>query len=124
MPSNNWKARMHAITTLDLLRATWPRHTAKQAARAANSPVATAKAWVQARFTPSADTLLRMAAENAELRAELIRRLGEFDHATSLSTPVDGAAIAERRPDAGETSRQDRSSADVALPPARGRKAA
>lgn len=61
------------------LRATWPRHTAKRAACAADGPITTAKSWVQARFSPSADTLLRMVQENRELRTELVRRLGEWD---------------------------------------------
>lgn len=72
---------MLALTSADLFRATWPEHTAKRAAQAARGPVATAKAWVAARFTPSADTLLRMAAENIELRAELIRRLEAYGYA-------------------------------------------
>ena len=78
MPATRMEARLHALTA-DLLRATWPRHTAKQAARAANGPVSTAKSWVQRRFRPDADTLLTMARESAELRAELIRLLGEWD---------------------------------------------
>ena len=74
----------HALTA-DVLRATWPRHTAKHAARAANGSVGTAKAWVQRRFRPDADTLLRMAFESAELRAELVRLLGEWDEIDTLA---------------------------------------
>lgn len=87
------EARMLALTSADLFRATWPRHTAKRVAQASQGPVATAKAWVAARFTPSADTLLRMAAENTELRAELIRRLEAYGYAdTGMASRV-GADI-------------------------------
>jgi hypothetical protein len=90
---------MHAITTAELFRATWPRHTAKHAARAANGPVATAKAWVQRRFTPSADTLLRMASENQELRAELLRRLGAHGYAENGTTLDRSTAATDGRAD-------------------------
>ena len=75
---------IHALTA-DVLRATWPRHTAKHAARAANGSVGTAKAWVQRRFRPDADTLLRMARESVELRAELVRLLGEWNDIDTLA---------------------------------------
>ncbi len=81
---------MHVLTAADLFRAAWPQHTAKQAARAAASPVSTAKAWVQRRFRPDADTLLKMARESAELRAELVRLLGEWDAAM---VPVGAGAV-------------------------------
>lgn len=59
----------------DLLRTVWPRNAAKHAARAAGASVRTAEAWMAARCSPSADTLLRMARENDALRAEIIRML-------------------------------------------------
>ena len=74
------------LTVADLLRSVWPRHAAKNAARAAQGNVATAKRWVQGRTTPSADTLLRMAAANETLRAELVRRLGSHGFAESGNT--------------------------------------
>jgi hypothetical protein len=45
-----------------LLRAAYPRHTAKLAARAACVPLETARNWVRGRAAPPADTLLRWAA--------------------------------------------------------------
>ena len=95
----------------ELLRAVWPRHAAKNAARAAQGSVATAKAWVQGRTTPSADTLLRMAAANYELRAELVRRLGghEFeDKSPAISSSV---ATAMDSGSAGAIGGLDRSTA-------------
>ncbi len=69
---------MHVLTAADLFRAAWPQHTAKRAAQAAAGPVRTAQGWVQRRFRPDADTLLSMARQSAELRAELVRLLGEW----------------------------------------------
>lgn len=98
---------MLALNAMDLMRATWPRHAAKHAARAADCPVATAKAWVQGRFTPSADTLLRMAARNDKLRAELLRRLGEHGYAENAAN--DGGVVASRDGRvAGEVGGRDR----------------
>ena len=80
---------MHALTSAELFRATWPRHTAKQVARAANRPISTAKSWVQRRFRLDADTLLMMARESAELRAELVQLLGEWDASALALGAVD-----------------------------------
>ena len=98
---------MLALTTADLFRGTWPRNTAKHAARAADGPVATAKSWVQRRFTPSADTLLKMAAENQELRAELIRRLEAFGYDPLLQASA-GAVVAALRREDGDAGGSDR----------------
>jgi hypothetical protein len=70
---------MLALNYVDIMRTVWPRHTAKHAAKAADGPVATAKAWLQGRYTPSAHTWMRMIEKDKELRAELARMLGEFD---------------------------------------------
>lgn len=63
-------------TMADLLRAAFPAHTAKRAAAAGGMSHRTVQDWLQRRCCPSADTLLRLAAENEALRAELLRRLG------------------------------------------------
>lgn len=46
-----------------LFRDAYPKHTAKHVARASGAPVATAQSWVSGRFTPSALTLLVIAAK-------------------------------------------------------------
>lgn len=92
---------MHVLTAAQLFRVTWPRHTAKNASAAADSPISTAKQWVQSRFTPSADTLLRMVAENEQLRTELLRQLGvEVNAAVAFrdgasAVPAGGAVVDE-----------------------------
>lgn len=58
-----------------LLRAVWPINTAKMAARAAGRSYRTVEDWLSDRCCPSAETLVRMARENAALRAELIQIL-------------------------------------------------
>jgi hypothetical protein len=77
-----------------LLRAAWPEHTAKHAARASGLSVRTAQGWMSERFTPSAATLLRMADRNDKLRAELVRRLMRptDDQMAPGVLPVDGGA--------------------------------
>lgn len=64
------------LTLADLLRAAFPLHTAKRTAAAGGLSYRTVQDWLQRRCCPSADTLLRLASENEELRAELLRRLG------------------------------------------------
>jgi hypothetical protein len=66
------------LRVADLLRQVWPRDTSKHAARASGQSHRSAEAWITARCTPSADTLLRMAAHNDTLRAELVRILTEI----------------------------------------------
>lgn len=56
-----------------LLRRVWPKHTAKLAAQAAQCSVRTTQKWIADVCDPSAETLLKLAQGNAELRAELIR---------------------------------------------------
>lgn len=61
----------------NLLRAAYPRHTAKMAASAAQVPPETARNWLRSRATPSASTLLRMASRCERLAAALERTLAE-----------------------------------------------
>lgn len=79
----------------DLLRAAWPRDTAKHAAIAAGQSHRTAQGWLAERFTPSAATLLRMAERNDTLRAELVRHLTGQTNASMAEgvLPVDGGAF-------------------------------
>lgn len=80
-------------TMADLLRAAFPAHTAKRAAAAGGLSHRTVQDWLQRRCCPSADTLLRLAAENEALRAELLRRLGGTAFVDS-SLAQGGAALA------------------------------
>jgi hypothetical protein len=88
------------LRTSGLFRTVWGAGAAKQAARASGMSVRTAQAWMAERCSPSADTLLRMAARNEELRAELARLLqqGSADEATVgdvvAAAPRAGAAAA------------------------------
>lgn len=75
-----------------ILRAAWPTHTAKRAARAADVPVETSRNWLRGRGRPLAETLLRMAERNDALRAALIRRLEAMHDATppgQMALPLD-----------------------------------
>jgi hypothetical protein len=72
---------MGAPSFAALLRAVWPRNTAKAAARAAGVSHRTSGKWVYEGNVPSADTLLTMIAESQELREELLHRLGEAGYA-------------------------------------------
>lgn len=73
-----------------ILRAVWPRNTAKLAASAAGLSPRTVQAWLSERCTPSFATLARMAHRNDNLRAELIRRLTEIndDSMAQMVLPV------------------------------------
>ena len=53
----------------------------KVRARDLNVSPGTLRGWLSKRFTPSADTLLRIAAENRAVRLELIRTLQEIESA-------------------------------------------
>jgi hypothetical protein len=79
------KAWIHA-----LLHDAYPRHTAKQAARAAEAPLGTARGWVAGRFAPSAETLLRMAAR-CDAMADALERM---IHARRAAAPAGGTANA------------------------------
>lgn len=68
-------ATSESASVARLLRDAYPRHAAKQTARAANVPLATAKSWVAGRFTPSAATLLRMADACDLIAAAIERRI-------------------------------------------------
>ena len=69
------------ISVPEMLRRAWPVNTAKQAARVARISVRTAEDWLYKRSRPSAEMLLRMAAENEALRAEVLRALAGTRHA-------------------------------------------
>jgi hypothetical protein len=58
-----------------LLRAAWPAHAAKRAARAADVPLETARNWLRGRGRPLAETLLKMAARDADMAGALAARL-------------------------------------------------
>lgn len=77
------------VTAADLFRETWPTHTTKRVQAAASCPWETARNWVKRRFRPDADMLLKMVRESAELRAELVRVLGEWN----AMDQVDGRAV-------------------------------
>lgn len=90
-------------TIAALLRAVWPKNTAKHAAAAADRSHRTAERWVQGRDVPNADILLRMARRNDEMRAELARLLGEtdaVDHDVARPRPGSGAALDTHGPGA------------------------
>ena len=76
----------------DLFRAVWPRNTAKEAARCAGQSVRTAEGWLAGR-EPGSGTLMRMAARNDRLRAELLRALGETPHASVVPAATDLLAL-------------------------------
>lgn len=67
------------LSVRELLRSLWPVNTTKQAARAADVPLDTAKCWVGGRSCMSADKLLRMAARDPSFNAELRRVLEQLD---------------------------------------------
>jgi hypothetical protein len=54
-----------------LLRAAYPRHTAKLVAQAADVPHETARNWTKGKCAPSADVLLRMAMRCERMAAAL-----------------------------------------------------
>lgn len=60
-----------------VIRAAYPAHAAKLTARAAHVPVETARNWLRGRATPSAETLLRAAAECDRLASALERLLAD-----------------------------------------------
>lgn len=94
------RAALATVTVADLLRAAWPQHTAKQAARAADGSVRTAEAWVAGRCSPSADTLLRMARRNDQLAAQLAAALTGAGNAIGLA-PLGASALGADRAVAG-----------------------
>ena len=83
-------ATAEKASILALLRDAYPRHTAKRAASAADVPLATAKAWACGRFTPSAETLLRMAERCDQIAAALQRRLDARRDAAAAAGRVQG----------------------------------
>ena len=92
-----------APTMAELLRGAFPTHTAKRASTRWLSH-RTVQDWVQRRCCPSADTLLRLAMENEQLRAELLRRLGGHGYGgmEAGNAPVGGEVAAGRRRAAGD----------------------
>jgi hypothetical protein len=90
------------VHVADLMRAAWPKDTAKHAAIASGQSHRTAQGWLSERFTPSAATLLRMADRNDKLRAQLILRLAlqqGYQNAPMAqgALPVDGDALPDAR---------------------------
>ena len=83
------------LTLADLLRGAFPTHTAKRAAAAGHISHRTVQDWIQRRCCPSADTLLKMAAENEQLRAAMILAL-QGDAYAGLVTDVAGEAGAAK----------------------------
>lgn len=87
----------HVVPTI--IRGAYPAHAAKLTARAARVPVETARNWIRGRATPSAETLLRAAAECDRLAAALERLLHDR-RAARLRRPnaaADGGAAAPTR---------------------------
>lgn len=100
MRSRNWDTAMSVATvsyTADLLRQTWPADTAKRASAFGRRSYRTVQDWLQRRCTPSADELLHMARQSAELRAELVALLGEWNAVDQVaSCPMDQARLQGR----------------------------
>lgn len=80
--------------TADLFRTVWPRHTTKRVAQIADRSLSTAKNWVGGWARMPADTLLEMARQNIELRAELIRRLEAYGYGDGNMASGDGVGAA------------------------------
>ena len=87
------------IPVCNLLRAAYPRHTAKLAAIAADVPAETSRNWVRGRATPSASTLLRMAARCDRMAAALERILHDrrVSRTAGADASTDGAGAAADR---------------------------
>lgn len=103
-------ATVGKASMLALLRDAYPRHTAKLAARAAEAPLATAKAWAAGRFVPSADTLLRMAERDDAIADALERLLHERRAARGQDRVVApaGAGVAMASPGKRSVTGHDR----------------
>jgi hypothetical protein len=88
-----------SITIAPILRAAWPDHTAKNAARALGVSVRTVHGWLAERCCPSVSALLAMSDRNDNLRAELIRRLqGNQDDGMAQGVlPLAGGGLAAPR---------------------------
>ena len=70
----------------NLLRAAYPRHTAKLAAAAADVPIETSRNWVRGRATPSASTLLVMASRCERMADALLRMVHDRRAARAVGT--------------------------------------
>ncbi len=101
------KPQIACPSMAEILKSVWPQGTAKHAAVATSRSHRTIQDWLQKRCTPSADTLLKMAAENQELRAELIRRLEAFGYDPLLEASA-GADLAPMRREDGDAGGSDR----------------
>lgn len=85
-----------------LLRAAYPQHAAKRAARSADVPHETARNWVRGRAEPSLSTLLRMAT-HCDRIADALETMLHDRRAASLAgrpVPMDGGNAAADRGDA------------------------
>lgn len=83
----------------------------KRMARDAGTSHRTSEKWWAALTTPRADVLLRMAAANEQLRAELLRRLGAHGYADQADTVIGGDAVPVVRGAAGTGRGLDRPAA-------------
>jgi hypothetical protein len=93
-------AWIHAI-----IGAAYPgRHATKRLAREADVPLGTARGWLSGRFVPSTAYLLRLARENEQLRADLIRKLESHTNEVMGQgvLPLDGAALPSARGAVGQ----------------------
>lgn len=70
-------AHFRAGTIADVIRRVWPRHAAKQIARATGTPVGTAKRWAAGETEPRASDLIRLMAECEDVAAEVNRLVAE-----------------------------------------------
>lgn len=88
----------------NLLRAAYPgKHAAKRIATAAEVPPETARNWLRSRATPSASTLLRMAARCDRMAAALESLMHDRRVAT-LADPVPPMAGERAAADRGDAS--------------------
>lgn len=97
MSATTQNPRMCVSETASLLRAAYPEHGAKLAARAADVSPRTAEAWVTGRREPSASILLRMAARCDRMAAALERLLDDRRRARAsrqMASPAGGDAAA------------------------------
>jgi hypothetical protein len=83
----------------NLLRAAYAQHVTKRTAIAADVPVETARNWVRGRATPSASTLLRMAARCDRVASALERLLNDrrANRAADPVLPMAGGPTAADR---------------------------
>jgi len=94
MSATTQTPRIRVADTASILRAAYPAHGAKLAARAAGVAYETARDWMRGRSIPSAATLLLMADRDEALAAALARRLAAARGDRAATGPGQGAAVA------------------------------